>query len=96
MPRNGSKAGTSREHVPTQQTFQSFSLVGVEDKGMSYSPSTAFGPVCGVDDGIAQPASPGCGSSQVTHFYLLEFSSSCVPLTIFNYFALCVIDTTIF
>lgn len=71
-------------------------LVGVEDKGMSYSPSTAFGPVCGVDDGVGQPASPGCGSSQVTHFYLLEFSSSCVLLTILNYFALCVIETTIF
>lgn len=72
-------------------------LVGVEDKGMSYSPSTAFEPVCGVDDGVAQRASPGCGElSGHSLFYLLEFPSSCVLLTIFNYFALCVIETTIF
>lgn len=58
-------------------------LVGLEDKGMSYSPSTAFGPECGVDDAVAQPAFPSCASSQVTHFYLLEFPSSCVLLTIF-------------
>lgn len=71
-------------------------LVEVEDKGMNSSPSKAFGPVCGMDS-IAKPALPSCGNCQATR----STSGSSLPpyyvlLTIFNYFALCVIETSHF